>query len=182
MNTLENFDIILDEIKRLKDRISPDDLIAAISEIISAKRVFLCGAGRSSLALRFFTMRLFHLGIDAHMVGDTVTPPVGEGDLLIVMSGSGKNAAAVSHFKRCAELGANRLLVTASRSSPLMDLCTHAVILPAPSKDEPDASIQPMASLFEQSCLLLFDAMVLSIMQALSKTSDDMYKNHATLE
>ena len=36
-------------------------------------------------------MRLFHLGLDVHVVADMTVPPIGEGDLLFVSSGPGNS-------------------------------------------------------------------------------------------
>ena len=43
----------------------------------------LHGLGRDGLQMKGLAMRLFHLGLDAHVVGEMTTPPVGTGDLLI---------------------------------------------------------------------------------------------------
>ena len=48
-----------------------------IKEILKAKRICLYGVGREGLMIKAFAMRLFHLGLDVHMVGDMTTPPVG---------------------------------------------------------------------------------------------------------
>ncbi len=34
-------------------------------------------------------MRLYHMGLDAHVVGDMSCPPLGEGDLLVCQRGAG---------------------------------------------------------------------------------------------
>lgn len=44
---------------------------------------------REGLMMRALAMRLFHLGCDAHVVGDMTLPPVGKGDLLLVSAGPG---------------------------------------------------------------------------------------------
>src|SRR3712207_7632788 len=41
-------------------------------------------------------MRLMHLGLDAHMVADMTTPPVGPGDLFIASVGPGELAVALA--------------------------------------------------------------------------------------
>ena len=61
-----------------------------IEALLSAKRVFVIGAGRSGLVAKAFAMRLMHLGLDIHVVGETITPALREGDILVVVSGSGE--------------------------------------------------------------------------------------------
>ncbi len=47
------------------------------------------GSGAKVSRSRGLAMRLFHLGLHCAMVGDMTTPPVAEGDLLIVSAGPG---------------------------------------------------------------------------------------------
>lgn len=62
-----------------------------VEEIARAKdrRIVLHGVGREGLMMRAFTMRLYHLGLNAHCLGDMSCPPVGEGDLFIASAGPG---------------------------------------------------------------------------------------------
>ena len=41
----------------------------------------LYGQGRTGLVMQALAMRLYHLGLDAHVAGAMTTPPVGAGDL-----------------------------------------------------------------------------------------------------
>lgn len=75
------------------------------------------------------------------------------------------------------------LLITASPSSTLAALCDEMIVLRAPSKgNASDASIQPMGSLFEQSVGILFDIIVLRLMERYQISNEKMYANHADLE
>ena len=56
---------------------------------MGARTVFVAGSGRSGLAMRSFAMRLIHLGLSAHVVGETTTPRITDRDLLLIGSGSG---------------------------------------------------------------------------------------------
>lgn len=58
--------------------------------IRNSQRIFVVGAGRSGLVGRFFAMRLMHIGKTVYIAGDTITPSIMAGDLLIAISGSGK--------------------------------------------------------------------------------------------
>ncbi len=44
-------------------------------------KIVCTGAGRVGLAMRAFAMRLNHLGLDAHFLGETIVPHTGPGDL-----------------------------------------------------------------------------------------------------
>jgi len=41
-------------------------------------------------------MRLMHLAFDVYVLGKTITPSIGEGDLVIVISGSGSGALSTT--------------------------------------------------------------------------------------
>ncbi len=45
-----------------------------------------------------------------------------------------------------------------------------------------EKSIHPMATVFEQSLLLVFDLIVLELMKKMAKTSETMLRRHANLE
>jgi 6-phospho-3-hexuloisomerase len=52
-----------------------ESAVSALQEkLAAARRVFVAGAGRSGLMMRAFAMRLMHLGLAVHVVGDATTP------------------------------------------------------------------------------------------------------------
>lgn len=65
--------------------------VALMEEIAGAKerQIVLHGVGREGLMMRAFTMRLYHLGLKAHCLGDMSCPLIGEGDLFIASAGPG---------------------------------------------------------------------------------------------
>src|SRR5512136_2416576 len=87
---------------------------AFFQRMLTAKRVYVAGAGRSGLIARAFAMRLLHLGFDVYVVGETVTPALQPGDTLVVFSGSGETHTMVTYSKTVKELGGDVCLITAS--------------------------------------------------------------------
>lgn len=175
------------EIDKCLREVNQNTAQQVVRQITSAKRVFLTGKGRSGLAIRGFAIRLMHLGIDAHLVGESTTPPIGEDDCLIIGSGSGTTSTLLPIAAKAKEVGAKIALFTIDSSSPLAQLADYLVVIPAPSpkarSSAPSgASIQPMGSLFEQCLFLLFDALVLILMQKSGATSAEMFARHANLE
>lgn len=153
----------------------------------AAPRVFVTGAGRSALAMRGFAMRLMHRGTAAYVVGDVTTPAIGAEDLLVVGSGSGRTPGVLLQVDTAKQLGARVLLVTIVPGSPIGALADAIVAVPAPSPKAENAgptvaSQQPMGSLFEQSLLLVCDAMVLASMRRHGIDPDGMLRRHANLE
>ncbi|MBM3478050.1 MAG: 6-phospho-3-hexuloisomerase, partial [Alphaproteobacteria bacterium] len=61
---------LLAEVEEVFARMAPDAAATLAGELVAARRILLHSAGRTGLVLRGLTMRLFHAGLDAHMVGD----------------------------------------------------------------------------------------------------------------
>ena len=80
---------ILDNLTRILDVTDKSKAAELVKMVKGAGATFIGGAGRSLLVSRFFAMRLVHSGHKVFMVGEVVTPAIKEGDLLILVSGSG---------------------------------------------------------------------------------------------
>jgi 6-phospho-3-hexuloisomerase len=164
----------------LVDEAQVDDLLASIA---NAHRIFLLGEGRSGLAGRFFAMRLMHLGHRAYVVGETTTPAIGEGDLLIAISGSGETGTVVMLAEGAKKAGAQIAAITANTESRLAGFADLMVRIPTQHKLQGSSSRQYGGSLFEQTTLLLFETMV-SMLAAGDKERGfaSLAKRHANLE
>ncbi|MHC4455420.1 MAG: SIS domain-containing protein, partial [Planctomycetota bacterium] len=81
--------IIINEIDYVLDGIKEDEFKKFIAAINTSKNIFVTGQGRSGLVARTFAMRLTHIGFSCHVVGDTTTPNIDKGDMLIACSSSG---------------------------------------------------------------------------------------------
>lgn len=154
--------------------------------LLGGGRVFLAGAGRSGYMIRAFAMRLMHMGFSAHVVGDAATPVSRAGDLLLIGSGSGGTGSLVAVAGKAKRLGVRLALVTACPDSPIGDLADLVVAIPAPTPKAESGngvhSIQPMGTLFEQTLLLVLDAVVMRLMERKGMGADAMFGNHANLE
>ncbi|WMC93992.1 6-phospho-3-hexuloisomerase [Kineothrix sp. MB12-C1] len=156
-----------------------------IEEIKKADRIFVAGVGRTGYIMRCFSMRLMHAGFKSFMIGDTETPGAGKGDLLIIGSGSGETESLKSYVRKAKKISMRIVVLTASDKSTLSDAADILCILPAPNKTDiidKKKSIQPMGALFEQSLLVLLDALVIRIMEECGISGEEMYRNHANLE
>jgi 6-phospho-3-hexuloisomerase len=177
--------IILGELRTVLATLDDRELDRLASGIRSARRIVLTGAGRVGLAVRGFAMRLAHLGLKAHMLGDATVPSVGRRDLLVVASGSGETETIFQLVSIAKRNGARIALVTGSPDSRMGKLADVIVRLRAPSKTRPVAgftSAQPMTTLNEQCLGILFDALVLRLMRDLRETHETMWKRHSNLE
>jgi len=188
MKTTEILDKILGDLKLAASMVDEREIEQFIAHIRPGKRIFMAGAGRSGMAMRGFACRLMHLGLDAHLVGDITAPHARAGDLLIIGSGSGETQSLVALAQKAKKNGLQIILNTLAPKSSIASLADAVVVLPgaSPKVEDPSfeglASIQPMGSAFEQLSLLVYDAMVMALMDRLRQTAETMFERHANLE
>lgn len=175
---------ILEELQRTVSAVDAPAVVALIERIVQADRIFLAGAGRSGLMMRAFAMRLMHMGFDAYVVGESVTPGIGEQGLLIIGSGSGETQSLIAMAEKAKRIGASVAVATIQPTSTIGKLADTILQIPASTKENTDrtTTIQPMGSLFEQSLLLVFDALILHMMANGNIDSAKMFGRHANLE
>ena len=164
--------------------LNPLSLERAVGKLHAAKSVFVFGAGRSGLALRMTAMRLMHLGLTVHIVGEVTTPAIGRGDVLLVASGSGTTEAIVRSAKTAIDVGAIVITLTTATNSPLAGLSSVLVEVPAAEKLDRAAtkSVQYAGSLFEQAVVTIGDAFFHSLWLRSGQSADDLWPRHANLE
>ena len=172
------------EITATLGAVADSQLDRAAEEVLRARRVFLLGAGRSGLALQMTAMRLMHLGLTAHVVGEATAPAIESGDLLLVASGSGTTPGIVHAAQTASEVGASVVAITADAASALALASTVAVVVPAARKLDRDsaASTQYAGSLFEQSVVVVGDALFHAMWKASGLSADDLWPRHSNLE
>ena len=176
-------EIVSQEIGDVVGNLDQQQLAAMVEAILAAKRVFVCGAGRSLLMMRAFAMRLMHIGVEAYVVGETISPAIASGDLLIAGSGSGQTRVTLATIQAAAARGARTAVITAHRDSDIAGACDLLVIVPAPVTGAVDStSSQPPGSLFEQSLLVVGDGLILRLMERLGTTIEQMRARHTKLE
>jgi 6-phospho-3-hexuloisomerase len=185
MNTTEYLAKIVQELSQTAHFISDEQAEKLVSQILESNKIFVAGAGRSGFMGKAFVMRMMHMGIDAYVVGETVTANLENGDLLIIGSGSGETKTLVAFAEKAKSLGGTVAVITISPESTIGKLADIIVKLPGVTKDQSVGdykTIQPMGSLFEQTMLLFYDAVILRFMEKKGLDSNKMYGKHANLE
>lgn len=182
MDYLTLVDKVLAENSEVLRKVDPKAVDTLADYIVNAKQIQLYSMGRCQHGARALTMRLKHMGFDAHMVFDTITPAIGPGDLYI-------GFCAVNNIElnvvQCAKkAGATIALVTPHPESDcgkLADFCLH---LPGQIFGGPQEvpSIQPMASLLEQSLFVFGDILVMMLMEKKKISMQEMKDRHTNLE
>ncbi|WP_085524517.1 6-phospho-3-hexuloisomerase [Tuberibacillus sp. Marseille-P3662] len=185
MRTTDYVTSILRELEQGQAVIQSETTERLVTAILESKNIFTAGAGRSGLMAKAFTMRLYHMGLDAFVVGETVTPAMEQDDLLIVASGSGGTKSLLAMAEKAKATGGTTAAATIFPDSPLGSMADLTLTIPGAPKDQQDGgydTIQPMGSLYEQTLLLTFDAIILRIMEKRGLNSSGMYSRHANLE
>ncbi|MDQ1085491.1 6-phospho-3-hexuloisomerase [Siphonobacter sp. SORGH_AS_1065] len=180
----ERYEQIILENTRLVDQINFDEFAPFVNEISQAKAIFLVAAGRSGYAMRSIAMRLMHLGLKVHFVGDTTTPAIQPGDLLWASSGSGSTESILKAAEKAKAVGARIIAITTNAASTLAQLADAHLQLPAAEKQDHQGSRskQYAGSLFEQSILLTGDALFMELWKLEGSTAETLWKRHANLE
>jgi 6-phospho-3-hexuloisomerase len=166
-----------DEVSRVLSAVSSDQMRTAAALFADReRRWFFSGQGRSGLVAQMAAMRLMHAGFEAHDVGGATAPSIGQGDGLVIISGSGETPVTL-HIARLARgFGAHLLSVTTRADSTLAGMAEAVIEVPT------DGTRQFGGSLFEQSALLLLDALVLDLTGGDPQAHEAMQARHANLQ
>jgi 6-phospho-3-hexuloisomerase len=151
-----------------------------VESFFECNRMFIYGIGRSGLMSKGFAMRLMHLGFKIYVMGETVSPPVNEGDLLILVSGSGRTNSVVKIAQLSKEVKAKLIVVTAEKNSPLAEM--GDVIIPIDIQREKDPKLAPLGTLFEDGAMIFFDCIIAELLDRMGENEERMTARHASLE
>jgi 6-phospho 3-hexuloisomerase len=176
---------IINEIGSVLDGIKEDEFKRFITAINSSKNIFVTGQGRSGLVARTFAMRLTHIGFSCHVVGETTTPNIDEGDMLIACSSSGTTSVTCHIAGLAKRLNALVVVITAHPDSELSEYAGLTIEIPASDTDQviqSQLTEQFRSTLFEQACLVYLDAVILTLVRLLNREEVEMMKRHANLE
>jgi 6-phospho-3-hexuloisomerase len=188
--------LMASKIRTIANSLSDDDVGKFIDELLKARRIYVMGAGRSGLVAKAFAMRLMHLGLQAFVVGETITPALNVGDVIVVFSGSGRTKTVADIAETGKEIGAHICLITSNADSRIGKIADCTVIIEHHRDDvEDDAaefeirqmmgdhkSFAPLGTLFETASMIFADAVISRLME-ITKTDETALKNrHANIE
>lgn len=176
----------LAEVAAVFEALNPEAGRDMVHAIMRAQRIALYGVGREGLMMKALAMRLFHLGLDAHVVGDMTTPPLGERDLLIVSAGPGAFSTVLALLEVAKAAGAETLVVTAQPDGEAAQFADTVVHLPAQTMADDVGSSQPsllpMGSLYETVQMVFFECVVIMLRDRLGQDAEIMRQRHTNLE
>lgn len=176
---------ILTEMQQVLHDIDSAQLEAFTAGVLAAPRVFVTGEGRSGLMAKAFAMRLMHLGFVVYVIGETTTPSLAPGDVLVAVSGSGTTTNTVQMAQAAGRQGVTIFAVTTNPASPLAEHAGRTLVIPAATKwrrEGEGATAQPLGSLFDQCCHVALDAVCLSLAERKRISNEAARALHASVE
>ena len=157
-------------------------------------KILVMGAGRSGLVGRAFAMRLLHLGYTVYVLGETIVPRIGRGDIVVAISGSGRTKLIVTAAEAAKQVGATVIAITSYPDSPLARIADIVVEVPGRTKIAREEDyfarqilgihepLAPLGTLFEDTVMVFLDSVVVELMNRLGKTEEDLRAVHANIE
>lgn len=190
---------ILDSIRSALEAIDPSQVEDMLNTLVITKargnKVLIVGVGRSGLVGRAFAMRLMHLGFDVYVLGETITPAMGKGDLVIVISGSGSTTIPVTAAAIAKKANAKVLAITSFPDSSLGKMAEKIVVIRGRRREPREVDeyfsrqllgehepLAPLGTIFEDTCMIFLDAVVVELMKRLETSEAEMRSKHATIE
>jgi len=189
---------ITEQILKVARNIDTGQVEKMIEFLISARKhgrkVMVVGVGRSGLVGKAFAMRLMHLGFNVYVLGETITPSVSQGDIIIAVSGSGTTQIVVNVAEAAKKVGAKVIAITSFQDSPLARISDHVVHVPGRTKVAREIDyfarqviglyepLAPLGTLFEDTAMVFFDGVIVALMKILGIEEADLKKRHANIE
>jgi 6-phospho-3-hexuloisomerase len=184
------------KVRSIADTLSDDEIHRFLDEILRAKRIYVMGAGRSGLVAKAFAMRLMHLGLSSFVVGETITPAMSPGDVMIIFSGSGRTKTVADIAETAKEIGARICLITSNADSRIGKIADVIVIIEHQRDEVADdaaefeirqmmgehKSFAPLGTIFETAAMVFADAIISRLMEINEIDERDLRSHHANVE
>ncbi len=195
VKTMREIALFIDKVAEKLKKEQVEQLIESLVDAYKrGAKVLVMGAGRSGLVGKAFAMRLMHLGFNVYVLGETITPSIGEGDIVVAISGSGRTQLIVTAAEAAKKVKAKVIAITSYPDSPLGRLADIVVEIPGRTKMAPDIDyfarqilgihepLAPLGTLFEDTALAFLDGVVVELMHRLGKNESDLRAKHANIE
>jgi len=193
--TKQTIRTILKALEKNLEKVSEKESKIFIDKINKANKIFIVGAGRSGLVGKSFGMRLMHLGCNVYLVGDTITPAIEEGDILIAISGSGRTSSVKVCVEAAGRKNAARVVITGDSNSDLAKMAQTVIKIPTMIKrvgiNDYEArqlkgmdmtTVTPLGTIFELSSMIFCDAIIAELMKKRKISEQEMRRKHNNLE
>lgn len=181
---------ILRGINGIIDDTQNDQIEQMIQLILDARdnKILVIGSGRSGFVGRAFALRLMQSGFKVYVSGETITPALNLGDLVIAISGSGTTKIVVTQAEIAREIGAKIISITSYPDNRLGEYTDLAVVIRGRTKIDIDYTrrqitgeydMAPLGTMFELSALVLLDSVIADLMKRIGQSERDLKNRHA---
>ena len=172
---------IINEVTKMSDALDENEVneyIKCLIPHLASPSVEIIGlaAGRMGYALRSFIMRLSHMGFNASMIGDTNVPRVKKESIVFVNSSSGETPTILLYTQQASAMKPVIFSTTCNIESSIGLMSNFCITMPTIS------SSQLMKSPYEQFSMLLYDYIIIKLMESLNLDSSKVSANHSILE
>lgn len=191
---IASMNLISDHIKKAASKLDRSSVKSLVNGIMGSQKIFLMGAGRSGLAAKAFAMRLMHMGFDVFVVGETTTPAVQAGDMVIAVSGSGETPSIASLGSAAKKIGSKLAVITSNEDSTMGKISDIVVIVPGRPREDviPEdyherrmtgrAQLAPLGTMFEIAALVFLDSVISELTVRTGASEAELKKRHTVFE
>src|SRR5947209_14551783 len=175
---------VCQDLEGVFDKVEPSALETLAQELLAAQRIVCYGVGREGLMMQAIAMRLMHAGFKSYVVGETVTPPVGPGDVFLVSAGPGYFPTVETLLKVAREAGGRTVVITAQPERAAQMPVDALIHLPAQTMADVTAgiSVLTMGTHYEVSLLLFGDLLVVRLLELTHQKREDMYTRYTNMK
>ena len=187
---------IITGIDKVIEGISEEHIETVLGALLDAKnrKILILGSGRSNFVGKSFALRLMHVGFNVYVAGETITPSLSAGDLVIAVSGSGITRTVVTQAEVAKEIGADVLAITSHSKSPLGQISDIVLVVKGRTKiaKEDDyisrqmigehEPLAPLGTMFEVSVMVFLDSIIAELMYRMGEKEEDLRKRHTVIE
>lgn len=188
-----SMELMANHIGNAAKQIEKSSVRDVLTLILDADSIFVMGAGRSGLVGKAFAMRLMHLGLTVYVVGETTTPAVKGGDLVLAISGSGETRSMSDLGSIAKEIGSKLITITSNKDSTLGRMSDVAMVMPGRTKSDVGGYLErhmrgeysqltPLGTSFEITSLVFLDALVAELIAITGSSEADLKRRHTVLE
>jgi len=162
---------MLNEVTDSLGRTNARSFVALVEALSKRRTIVVSGEGGAGGVARSFAHALARLGRNVHVVGESTSPGVRIGDLLVVLTESGTSALMVERVAIARRLAATVAVITADGHAPLLAEADVRVILPAPARTpfSPESVPGNTSLVFTEAALLYLNAVVRALTGQMSR-------------
>ena len=149
--------------------------------------IFVVGSGRSAMVGQMFQTRLEHLNVPVYFITNSRSVPhLHKGDLLLVISGSGRTAIVKAIIESYLDQNPQIISITSYPESWIGRMSDLVVKLIGRTKSDVDrrekgeeASLTPEGTQFEIASAIFLDGVIAELVQRFNKTNEDLLAEHS---